>query len=81
MPGGIVPTLSPDDLDAATAESLAARWDTQARQVAALGVDPARLLEQSMITPSCGAGSLDRERALRVVRLTRAVSDIVRDRW
>ena len=77
---GIVPTLSPDDLDAATTETLTARWDDQFRQVAALGIDPATLLAQSIITPSCGAGSLDPERALRVLRLTRAVSDTIHSR-
>ena len=75
---GIVPTLSPDDLDRETVDSLAARWEDQARAVAALGIDPAQVLRQSLITPSCGAGSLSRDRALRVLELTRGVSDRVR---
>jgi len=76
---GIVPTLSPEDLDRETTGSLVDRWENQMRQVAALGIDESRLLSQSLITPSCGAGSLSIDRALRVLELTKKVSEAVRN--
>lgn len=78
---GIVPTLSPQSLDGETAASLVARWESQARSVAALGFDTPALLRRSLISPSCGAGSLDPDRAIRVLELTRSVSRTLRDRW
>ncbi len=73
---GIVPTS--DAVAAETEASLIARWEAQAEQVEALGFDRERILSQSLITPSCGTGSLSREHALRVLELTRAVSKRLR---
>lgn len=73
---GIVPTS--DAVAAETEASLIARWEAQAEQVEALGFDRERILSQSLITPSCGTGSLSREHAIRVLELTRAVSKRLR---
>lgn len=71
---GIVPTLRAEDIERETADALAAQWQAKARQVAALGVAPAVIQAQSLISPSCGAGSLSLTHATRVLELTRAVS-------
>jgi hypothetical protein len=71
---GIVPTLRPEDIERETAASLTARWRAQARQVAALGVAPAAIQAQSLISPSCGVGALSLAHATQVLELTRAVS-------
>ena len=39
---------------------------------------PAELVAQSLITPSCGAGSLSLDQAVKVLQLTRSVSDRIR---
>ena len=81
---GLVPTLNPEDLLREEAESLAARFFNQVDRMAALGIDTAAILSQSLITPSCGAGSLTLDLAEKVLTLTRDVSDIIRkevDLW
>ena len=74
----MVPTLQADELENATAESLFNQWQQKAAQVEALGIDSDRLISQSLITPSCGAGSLSTELAVKALRLTREVSDKIR---
>lgn len=69
---GIVPTS--DIIADETEDSLVSRWEAQAAQVEALGFDRKRILSQTLITPSCGTGSLSRDHAVRVLELTRAVS-------
>jgi len=75
---GIVPTLSPGDIDGETIESIWNRWMVQVRQVTALGIDMQTLICQSLITPSCGMGSLGLDSVEKVISLTKAVSRKVR---
>lgn len=75
---GIVPTLNPGDIAAETIESIWDRWMAQIKQAAALGIDMQKLIGQSLITPSCGMGSLGLDSAQKVIRLTTAVSRKVR---
>lgn len=75
---GIVPTLDAEDIDRETAETLTAGWKDKAGRVEALGIDPGVIRAQSLITPSCGTGSLDRAHAERVLSLTRKVADRLR---
>ena len=75
---GIVPTLNVDDIEKESADSLTAQWEDSARKVAGLGIEMAQIHSQSLITPSCGAGSLSLAHATRVVQLTREVSDKIR---
>ncbi len=75
---GMVPTLKADELENATAASLVEQWKQKAAQVENLGIDPELLLSQSLITPSCGAGSLSPEQAVKVLQLTREVSEQIR---
>lgn len=75
---GMVPTLKADELANATTESLVNQWHQKAVQVEKLGIDSDRLITQSLITPSCGAGSLSIQQALKVLKLTREVSEQIR---
>ena len=75
---GMVPTLKPNELEVATTESLVDQWSEQAGQVVNLGIELDRLISQSLITPSCGAGSLSLEQAIKVLKLTREVSEQIR---
>jgi methionine synthase II (cobalamin-independent) len=75
---GLVPTLSPEDLQRETIDSLLAQWKSKSAQVAALGIDPNRLLAQSLITPACGMGSLSVDLAMKALRLTRELSNRIR---
>lgn len=75
---GIVPTGDIDAIRKETAESLTAKWESEAGQVEHLGFDRSQVLEQSLITPSCGTGALPLDVAERVIRLTREVSERIR---
>ncbi len=75
---GIVPTLSPDDIEKETATSLISAWEEKASAIEALGIDMSTILARSLITPSCGTGSLSLDHATKVLILTREVSNIIR---
>jgi methionine synthase II (cobalamin-independent) len=75
---GIVPTLKPEEIRRETVDRLYAVWKDQFRQVQALGVAPETIFRQSLITPSCGLGSLSPDLATRVLTLTRELSDTIR---
>lgn len=76
---GIVPTSLPEDIERETTESLLERWQDQMSHMEALGIDRPTLLRQSLITPSCGTGTLSPAHAQRVLELTAGLSKAVRD--
>ncbi|MCJ7616024.1 MAG: hypothetical protein MUO43_05755 [Desulfobacterales bacterium] len=75
---GIVPTSKTEDVEKETVDSLVIKWEDEVRDLENLGFDRSKILSQSLITPSCGTGSLSLENAQKVLRLTRDVSDILR---
>jgi len=78
---GIVPTLNSDDIEKETIDSLVAKWEEQARAIRAMGIDKSTIRAQTLITPSCGTGSLSLDHAKKVLVLTRQVSDIIRKKF
>ena len=78
---GIVPTLNSHDIEKETSDSLVVRWEEQARAIQAMGIDKSTILSQTLITPSCGTGSLSLDHAKKVLVLTRQVSDIIREKY
>jgi len=75
---GIVPTLNAEDLEKESTESLIRLWKERAALIGKLGIDASVIKAQSLITPSCGTGSLTLDQAVRVLRITREVSQAVR---
>ena len=75
---GIVPTSRGEDIEKETTDSLVAKWKAKAREIEALGIDMSKISAQSLITPSCGTGSLSFDNATKVLKLTREVSDRLR---
>jgi hypothetical protein len=73
---GIVPT-SKEAWDE-SAETLADRLESHVDALAAEGIDRTLIYKQSIITPSCGTGSLSIDLAERVFQLTREVSERMR---
>jgi hypothetical protein len=76
---GIVPT-DEEALKKADASSLAARLTQGFEQLVHEGLDPAVLARGSLIAPSCGAGSLSEQAAVKVYQLTKEVSDLLKGR-
>ena len=75
MAWGLVPTLNDADLQKEDAASLFSRWQECKKS---MKLDDALLLNNSLITPSCGTGLLSLELAERALRLTRELSDAIR---
>ncbi len=74
---GIVPTAE-DAIDMETAASLVEKWRQQIAHLEQLGVSREMLVHQSLITPSCGTGSISESHARKVLELTREVSARIR---
>ena len=75
---GIVPSLQPDMLEVETLDSLIAKIEGQIARLERIGLDADLIKRQSLITPSCGAGSLTEDLAERVLRLTFELSQALR---
>ena len=75
---GIVPTLDKEAISEETTESLLQQWKAKAGELENMGIERSVLQAQSLITPSCGAGALPPELAVKVLRLTREISDRLR---
>jgi methionine synthase II (cobalamin-independent) len=75
---GIVPTSSSEDINRETASTLVKKWEAQVSHLETLGINRTRILAQSLISPSCGAGSLAPSDAIKVLEMTREVSQTLR---
>ncbi len=71
---GVVPTLDKDALESSDIDSLVEKFDEAIDYLVKKGVDKTVLLEQSMVTPSCGAGSLTIELSEKAMSLTKGLS-------
>lgn len=78
---GIIPTSDNDQIKAETGESLVARWEEQAAQLCTEKWTIPAIIEQSLITPSCGTGSLSPDLAEKVLALTSEVSATLRHKY
>ncbi len=77
---GIVPTLNVSAIEKENVSSLMDIWETKTAKLIDLGIDQKTLFSQSLITPSCGTGSLSLENAIKVLDLTAKLSDKIRSR-
>ncbi len=75
---GIVPTGDGEDIAGESTDSLTDQWYEKVRFIEDLGISRRQIAAQSLITPSCGAGTLAPTLAERVLQLTRGVSDRLR---
>jgi hypothetical protein len=78
---GIIPTADPENVDKESCESLVQCWEQQADLLSGEKWNKSSLLKQTVITPSCGTGSLSPERARKVLRLTKEVSMELRQKY
>ncbi len=77
---GIVPTSKEEDIISQDSESLVSLWEQSAAALVNEKRDMKDILRQSLITPSCGTGSLSLENAAKVLELTRDVSAVLREK-
>jgi methionine synthase II (cobalamin-independent) len=64
---GLIPTSYPEKLEKETVHSLIQKWQSYVEQLTYTEADTKKVVKQSLITPSCGAGSLSQEDALRLI--------------
>lgn len=77
LASGIVPT-TPDFIETATVEVLVEKWFEQTDQLQSLGIDKRTIYQQTLITPSCGTGTVSIDHARKVLELTKGVSEKIR---
>ncbi len=78
---GIVPTSKAEDVEKESAQSLQEKWEMQVAQLCTDQWDIPRILQQSLITPSCGTGSLAPELAQKVLQMTSELSSLLREKY
>ena len=78
---GVVPTAEPEHIAKESCASLVERWEKQAELLSGGKWNTVSLLKQTIITPSCGTGSLSPELAKKVLRLTKEVSAELRKKY
>ena len=78
---GGVPTSREEEIDGQSTDSLAALFNRQMQSFVTADMDMKSLLRQTLITPSCGTGSLSRQAAEKVLSLTRSTADCLRAQY
>ncbi len=74
---GIVPTTS-ELIDLETVDSLVGKWFDQTSQLVRLGIEEQTIFQQTLITPSCGTGTVTAAQAIKVLEMTKGVSEKIR---
>lgn len=77
---GIVPTLDSNALENITLEDLVKRFDESVKYLTNKGVDEKLILDNSLITSSCGAGSLTIDLAQKAMDLVCRLSEELKKR-
>lgn len=83
MAWGIVPSIYPDptQVEREDVDSLLARFEDNLEKLVGLGISKDMVLAQSLVTPTCGTGSMTLELAKRSIELTAALSEKLRGRY
>lgn len=76
---GIVPTR-PGQIEQEDIQTLWKRWKSNVEILTKKGIDHDLLLQACLITPNCGTGSLSIDAAEKVFRLTKTISDLLKER-
>ncbi|MCW5212843.1 hypothetical protein VU04_08025 [Desulfobulbus sp. TB] len=78
---GGIPTGKPYDIEKESTQSLTMLWEHQMKKLIRPDRDRAKLLQQTLISPSCGTGSLRLEHAEKVLQMTKEVSQNLRAKY
>jgi hypothetical protein len=75
---GIIPTGDPLVVARESVDSLFTKWQEQLKLLTTFGFTEKQLMEQTLIAPSCGTGSLTPELAQKVLSMTSELSLLAR---
>ena len=76
---GVIPTST--EIRNQTCESLCTQLEKVMDHLAATGIDKQTIVEQAIITPSCGTGSMDEADAERVFDMVKQVSTAMKAKY
>ncbi len=71
---GVVPTLDKEALDKTNITEMVTKFEEAIDYLVKKGIDKDLLISRSMVTPSCGAGSLSVDLAEKAMKLTKELS-------
>lgn len=78
---GVVPTLDKDALEKTNISEMIEKFDEAVGYLVNKEIDKTLILNQSMVTPSCGAGSLTEELAEKAMNLTQELSLKLKEKY
>lgn len=78
---GVVPTLDKDALEQADLACMISKFEKAVNYLTKKGINEKLILDNSLVSPSCGAGSLSEELAQKAMRLTKELSDSLKERY
>jgi hypothetical protein len=76
---GIVPTSKA--IQEQTVESMVAHFEKMMDNLASKGIDKQLIVEQAIVTPSCGTGSMDPVDAEKVFEMTALLSKTMKEKY
>lgn len=78
---GIVPTLDKEALEKADINLMVEKFDKAIDFLLKKGIDKSLIIENSLVSPSCGAGSLSIEQAEKAMNLTHELSLRLKEKY
>lgn len=78
---GIIPTKNSDEIEDATLTQMIEIFENGVKNLTKMGIDEKIIIENSLITPTCGAGSLSEDLARKAMDLTKQLSDNRKALW
>ncbi len=78
---GIIPTLDSLALENASLESMVNKFEEAINYLINKGIEKDLILNNSMITPSCGAGSLSVDLSKKAMTLTKSLSEKLQEKY
>lgn len=78
---GVVPTLDKDALDAADLNIIIEKFDEAIDYLVKKGIEKSLIIDNSLVSTSCGAGSLSIEQADKAMNLVQELSSKLREKY
>lgn len=78
---GIIPTKDTKNIEDADLDKMIEIFENGVKNLTKMGIDEKIIIENSLITPSCGAGSLSEELAEKAMDLTKQLSENRKALW
>lgn len=78
---GVVPTLDKDALDSADINVIMEKFDEAVDYLVKKGLEKSLIIDNSLVSPSCGAGSLSIEQAEKAMNLVQELSLSLKEKY